>query len=452
MNDRDLDLALADFGATRVQPTAPPVLRHRISTMPLSRQPMEAWLPQSAKWGFQSVFSATKVVVASVIVALLGGFLLISLPFERQREHLPGAATGVPGAFSPAGSLSEARQYHTATLLPDGRVFIVGGYDEDDILASAEVWNPATASFRPAGSLARARSSHTATLLLDGRVLIVGGCCDLDGEVGQGQGVLEAEIWDPGTASFEPAGTLGEGREELHTATLLPDGRVLIHGGLRSYGVSVAETAEVWDPVTASFGPRMTLDPWRAGHTATPLQDGRVLIAGGVDPRTEQGVNRDGQVWDPQTADFEPAGPVGAGQSAHTATLLPDGRVLIVGGISVRTSRQRTSAEVWDPVTASFSPAGSLAEARSSHTAALLPDGRVLVVGGSYWDPSIEGGPIAITLAEVWDPVTASFSPAGSFADARSSNTATVLPDGRVLVVGGEDDDGVLASAEVWGP
>ncbi len=145
------------------------------------------------------------------------------------------------------------------------------------------------------------------------------------------------------------------------------------------------------------------------------------------------------EVWDPAAGSFEPTGSLAEGRSFHTATLLPDGRVLVVGGAS-SSSSLRTSAEVWDPATGSFSPAGSLAIGLSRHTATLLPDGRVLVVGGG-WE-NAQGS------AELWDPATESFSPAASMAEGRWGHTATLLPDGRVLVVGGSSSP----SAEVWAP
>ncbi|MFV2063468.1 MAG: kelch repeat-containing protein, partial [Chloroflexota bacterium] len=151
--------------------------------------------------------------------------LLLVLALGSWGTHAAEEEPSESGAFSPAGSLAEARGVHTATLLPDGRVLVVGGGGDGDLLASAEIWDPVTASFGPAGSLGDARHSHTATLLPDGRVLVVGGG-------GSDGGVLAAaEVWDPATASFAPAGSLAEARI-LHTATLLPDGRVLVVGGI----------------------------------------------------------------------------------------------------------------------------------------------------------------------------------------------------------------------------
>ena len=178
------------------------------------------------------------------------------------------------GSFSPAGSLVEARISHTATPLPDGRVLIVGGQNLGSILTSAEVWDPVTASFGPAGSLAEARWGHTATLLPDGRVLIVGGAYyDEDGDA---EAFASAEVWDPVMASFGPAGSLAEARWG-HTATLVPDGRVLVVGGRGD----VLASAEVWDPATASFCPAGSLAEVRMVHTATHLSSYRVLVVGG---------------------------------------------------------------------------------------------------------------------------------------------------------------------------
>jgi hypothetical protein len=443
----------------------------------------------SPRWRFQAMFSATKFVVSAAIVALFGGFLLAGMLSQPSDESAPvvgavaspgarveptheatsepePAPTGtdtdqadsteqpdLPGTFSPTGSPAEARWLHTATLLRDGRVLVVGGLGAGGFRASAEVWDPMTASFSPAGSLAEARAGHTATLLPDGRVLIVGGCCYPEGP----DMLTSAEVWDPETDTFTPAGSLAEAHGE-HTATLLPDGRVLIVGGYRRNQHN-AQTAEVWDPETRSFGPADLLAAARFHHTATLLADGGVLIVGGeggtppnllADPPAE--------VWDPVAGSSSPAGPLTEGRFQHTATLLPDGRVLIVGGqwLDGPTYRPTAVAEIWDPVTASFSPAGSpLVEARRGHTATLLPDGRVLVVGGLSGQRINDTDNLTVhATAEIWDPVTASFSPAGSpLVEARRGHTATLLPDGRVLVVGGANDgEDAMASAEMWEP
>jgi hypothetical protein len=135
------------------------------------------------------------------------------------------------------------------------------------------------------------------------------------------------------------------------------------------------------------------------------------------------------------------------GRGGHTATLLPDGRVLVLGG-QTHPDHWVTAAEsteLWAPTggdRSTFVRGTPPLEARSQHTATLLPDGRVLVVGGSWWD-----GVAFVTraTAELWDPATGRFSPAGTLSQGRYDHTATLLPDGRVLVVGGSVGDPVVA-------
>ena len=220
---------------------------------------------------------------------------------------------------------------------------------------------------------------------------------------------------------------------------MLPNGNVLVVGGLGRDGGTL-DAAEVWDPETSSFGPAGTLAEARSRHTATLLPDGRLLVVGGLKGVDESLASA--EVWDPATASFEPAGSLAEARDGHTATLLPNGNVLVVGGYS-RDGGYRSAAEVWDRATATFGPAGSLGKARGFHSATLLLDGRVLVVGGydGEW----------LASAEVWDPATGVFGPAGTLGEVRDLHTATLLPDGRVLVTGGYNDH-YLASAEVWDP
>jgi WD40 repeat protein len=379
------------------------------------------------------------------------GFLLISQPFERQ-GGVPGAAPVDPGTFSPAGSLAQPRGEHSATLLPDGRVLIVGGFDTGDP-ASAEVWDPETATFSPAGSLAERRQGPNATLLLDGRVLIVSSPT---------RDHASAEVWDPETATFSPAGSLA-GDRSAHSATLLPDGRVLVVGGCPDGGHLVSGDVcdddlasvevEVWDPATGTFSPAGSLAGARSGHSDTLLPDGRVLVVGGC-----QGHNcdddPDAEVWDPETSTFSPAGSPAMG-GVGDAVLLPDGRVFVVGeGIK----GGNVTAEIWDPATGTFSPAGSAAMGWVD-LAGLLPDGRVLVYGGGLDVVATAGEEYGNAAAAVWDPATGTFSPfipAGSLPGPRTYGTKTLLPDGRLLILGdclgGQCARRAPTSTEIWDP
>ena len=185
----------------------------------------------------------------------------------------------------------------------------------------------------------------------------------------------------------------------------------------------------------------------RTGHTATLLADGRVLIVGG-----DTGL-RSAEVWDPTTQSFKRSRSLATGRYGHTTTLLRDGRVLVVGGTNQTSAYQRvteetlSSAELRDPGTGLFTSVGSLAHARTGHAATFMPDGRILLLGGD----GING---ALATAELWDPEDFTFAPTTPLVEARTDFTATLLQDGRVLVVGGlgdaGDDQVVLASVELW--
>ena len=385
------------------------------------------------------VLVLTVLLASLVIGAAVAGTALLS----PRPQIVPG-----DGAFSPAGRLAQARWAHTATLLRDGRVMVLGGATINSVLGSGELWDPADGGFRVGGSLGTARSFQTATLLSDGRILVIGG----SGSTGP---VSSAELWHPVGQSFNGTGSLRESRQN-HTATLLADGRVLVVGGSRHSGSGEATrvvdvgSAEVFDPTTGSFSPAGSLVQSRHSHSATLLDDGRVLVVGGWSE--SGGALASSELWDPDTGSFSLAAPPASARAGHTATLLADGRVLIVGGGTEQRSAV-DSAELWDPATESFGPTGALKEARSGHTATLLPDGRVLIVGGGV--PALNRftcPEVCTATAEIWDPALDSFSSTGSLTDARMNHTATLLPDGRVLVVGGGLLDWVTGSAEVYDP
>jgi len=206
------------------------------------------------------------------------------------------------------------------------------------------------------------------------------------------------------TRSFAQAGWTAAGGmltpRFLQTATLLPDGRVLVAGGEDACGAALA-SAELYDPRTGSWTPTGSMVAPRADHTATLLPDGRVLVAGGTDLAPASGASADttgpaasAELYDPRTGSWTATGSMVGQHVMHTATLLPDGRVLVAGG----TSGPAASAELYDPRTRSWTATGSMLTPRRSHTATLMPDGRVLVVGGLGY------GWILPDSAELYDP------------------------------------------------
>lgn len=327
--------------------------------------------------------------------------------------------------WTPAGNMSIERRDHTATLLANGKVLIEGGST-----TAADLFDPASNTFTPTGNTVYEHGpGSTATRLLDGRVLVVGG---RDARAG-------AELYDPATGTFSATGSLNAPRL-FHTATRLADGRVLIAGG-------AGTSAELYDPATGTFSPTGNMTVARAGQTSTLLPDGRVLLAGGDSP-TASGCLSSAEVYNPTTATFTPVGSMHAPRCSRWwtgAPLLPSGKVLIVGALN------DASAELFDPATQTFSLTGSMTTPRAGATATLLPDGRVLVAGGVA-----TAVPVTLSSAELYDPASGTFSPTASMAQTRWAHTATLLQDGRVLVTGGSgaagpaQDTTHLKSAELF--
>jgi hypothetical protein len=339
--------------------------------------------------------------------------------------------------------MTTARSGNTATLLADERVLVAGGIREtliDNVdtttyLASAELYDPTTGTFSPTGSMATVRNDGTATLLSDGRVLIAGG---LGGELGL---LASAELYDPATGTFSPTGSMVIAVQGA-TATSLSDGRVLIAGGSGD-STGLLASAELYDPKTGTFSPTGSMTVGRAGTTATLLSDGHVLVAGGGN------AGASAELYDPATGTFSQTGSMTTARAGASATVLSNGRVLVAGGGGdANAGEPLASAELYNPASGTFSSTGSMVSAHSGQFATRMPDGRILIAGGEtnrvtdllMWASS--------TSAELYDPTTGKFRQTGSTAAAHDGGTATLLADGRVLVVGGYR----LASAELFRP
>ena len=271
-------------------------------------------------------------------------------------------------------------------------------------------------------SMLEPRSGHSATLLPDGKVLIAGG-------MRRNQDFYKStELYDPAKGKFERAGDMTMARVG-HAAVLLPSGKVLIAGGWIGQGCT--DSAELYDPATRRFTPIAKMTNRRGNPSATLLGDGDVLIAGGGDHDSPGGISS-AELFHSATLSFQAIGPMHYGRISHTATLLKDGRVLIVGG---RGETLATVAELYDPKTKKFSETGRLLTARYKHTAGLLPDGRVLIAGGS--DERDWHGKLSST--EIYDPATGKFSSAAALNDARFKlpDTAEALNNGEVIIAGG---------------
>ena len=322
-------------------------------------------------------------------------------------------------------------------LLSDGRVLVVGGRS-----LTAQVYNPDTGTFSETGQMVHPAEPLSAVLLQDGKVLVVG-----TGDAPD----TGAELYDPVGGSFSEAGSVNVLRM-YPTVTRLNDGRVLIAGGRAisgGPGFTCFASAEVYDPATGKFTLTGSMHAARENATATVLPDGRVLIVGGdLEPGgPNQTVLSSAEVYDPSTGRFSQTGSMTIARTLDQATPLPNGQVLITGGWSFKLGAALSTAELYDPATSKFTLTGSMGTARMKHTATPLPDGRVLVAGGTDY-PWGSNAPLNSTV--VYDPRAGTFSPSGAMTIAREAHTAVALKDGRVLIVGGSGD--ADQSAEIYWP
>lgn len=366
------------------------------------------------------------VAVAAALTGCAGGASAPSVPTAPVAPATGGGAdTGGP-------SLGTPRAVHRATALPGGAVLFTGGCSAagcEGVAAAATTarYDPGTGAVSAGPRLAVPRLSHTATLLPDGRVLVAGG---YPGEGAPPTGSVEAV--DPATGTITPYGRLRTARAD-HTATLLPGGRVLVAGGRGADGAALRDTELLAPDGTVTAGP--PLPGPRTAHTATALGP-RIVLVGGTG--TADPALATTAVLDVRTLRWSAGPRLSKPRVKHATVALPGGRLLVVGG-----SPDAESADLYadtEVLTGDrFTRGPALADGRYklSDAVAVLPDGRVLVAGR----PTLLA--IDVTAGTV-RPV-----PGPPLDGRRSFQTLTLLPGNRPLIAGGYDS-GITPTARTW--
>lgn len=328
------------------------------------------------------------------------------------------------------GSVGHRRTFGAGTALADGRILLTGGWGGLTSYASAEVYDPTSDTFGLVAPMHSMRAMHQATRLQDGRVLVTGGrawCADWEGKM---HVVSSAEVYDPSSDTWTSAARMHHGRS-LHASVLLPDGRVLVAGG-DSHARDTSWTAEIYDPQRDAWTLTPPLPVELYGATAVPTAVG-ILFVGGE--------SRAAALYEPITNSWRALTPR-QGLVPGGVVGLADSRVLIVPSV------RGTGVEVFSPEHGTWSQAGQLAESRYTANATLLDTGGVLTVGGhSYVQNSIPRWG-----AEVLDPTSGSWKPAGHMAVPRAANLVFPLSGGRALTVGGFSPEGDVGFGEVFDP
>jgi Bacterial Ig-like domain (group 2)/Galactose oxidase, central domain/Kelch motif len=314
--------------------------------------------------------------------------------FAATVSELTDTAVNFTVQESGGGLISSAGLY-TAPAAAGLYHVVASSREESTVSTSATVTVTTSSSgFTPTGNLQEARGLHTATLLPNNKVLVAYGSNSSTYNEGIGYvGLSSVELYDPGPEAFtEILGDDGLGIYG-HTATLLSNGTVMLAGGFINsvwdYGTSTSDNgAGLYDSATGVWSGTGNMTANRGCHTATLLANGKVLITGGSDQDPTGTGLASAELYDPVTGTFTQTGSMAVGRFLHTATLLQNGKVLIAGGITSSASEPVATAELYDPATGTFTMTGAMAVAREQHTATLLPDGRVLIVGGTTSPPA----------------------------------------------------------------
>ncbi|MBX3745075.1 MAG: VCBS repeat-containing protein [Verrucomicrobiae bacterium] len=421
------------------------------------------WQTNSSRWVDLPGATEPRLILTNLQAVHAGRYRVVAWDTTGSVTSAVATVTvrPVPGFWVPAPSMASPRFRHTATVLADGRVLVAGGDTGNGRpLASAEIFDPGTDQWTTLRSMNEPRLHHEAILLPSGRVLVAGGTTEF------GQTTASAELYDPSAGGWTRVSPMTTSRSSF-TVVLLHGsrhpGKVLAIGG-NSYpngdrgagSVDALDRTEVYDPVADRWSPTANLITGRtlSSPAAVPFADGSVLVVGNGSccplrwTAAPELAHPDLTRW--ESLDLK------ATRATQKTVLLSSGEVLVAGGLSGIHDRSivTADAEIYNPATRTWRATGTMFTGRRDFTLTRLPDGEVLAAGGSsgWWERCRN-----LSNAELYNPVTGLWTPIAPLQVARALHTASRLPDGRVLIVGGQSRDlycsgPVLASVEMYVP
>lgn len=355
--------------------------------------------------------------------------------------------------WSPAASLHVTRQRHSATLLSDGRVLVAGGaYDfwGESVRATCEIYDPTTDTWDTAANMTTPRSSHTATLLPDGKVFVTGGY------PGTGYALSSCEIYDPSTDTWDTAAPMSVPRYR-HLAIALNDDSLLIVGGRRG-NADGTTTMHLWGPVSSCEIYRISTNTWftaasmhepRVECAASRLPDGRILVSGGIHDSDDIGnwaqpATNTCEIYDPVTDTWTLTDTLATARNFVRTVTLDDNTILTVGGELNRGAL--SSCQTYDPSTDTWGTTSSMHAPRITAEVLKMSDGNVMTIGG--WDYLWTS---QTNTTELYDVYSGTWNALAPMNVDRGFHSATLLSTGDILVVGGTGTGGsALSSCEIF--
>lgn len=395
---------------------------------------VEIYDPVANTWSASASLTTARLYPGATLLQS-GKILIVGGSSSSTSSYALATAEILDSEGSPSWNFIQeslaSRTSHASSTLGNGKILFSGGFLGNIPLKTCILFDPATGTLTQTGDLNTGRALHQAVVLADGRVLAVGGVTHPTNN----SILTSAELYDPATGTWTNTGSVALARAKS-VAVLMSTGKVLLTGGQTDRQNSIQTRAtEVYDPATGLWSAAPDMQDPRVGHDAIELSNGKILVAGGycgpsncANPANVS-YSIDSELFDPVTETWSLGPSLSTAHYGIKLIGLQNGKILIAGGYGV------VQSELYDPVANAWSITGSVSNQRMNYTLGLYPDGKALLLGGYTGS----GLPTTLILpVEIYDPDLGTWSQLGSLSPGRFHHSQNLLPDGRVLVFGGD--------------